>query len=50
MLQRNISVPLLVNGSMGTFTGFVWRALRKEQVGELQESVLVKFDDVEIIV
>jgi ATP-dependent DNA helicase PIF1 len=51
MLRRNINVSIgLVNGSLGTVTGFKWSALRREPLseGELPEQVLVEFDDPEI--
>lgn len=48
MLRRNINVSIgLVNGSIGTVTGIVWSALRREPLseGELPEQVSVEFDD-----
>jgi len=48
MLRRNKDVPAgLVNGVMGTITGFEWPMLHRDQLktGQVAEVVLIKFDD-----
>lgn len=48
MLRRNLNFSNgLVNGSIGTITGFEWNLLNKDQQqdGDLPKNILVKFDD-----
>ena len=52
MLRRNKDIPVgLVNGAMGTVTGFKWHMLAKDQAsaGDIPDAVLIKFDDQNII-
>ena len=51
MLRRNINTAKsLVNGSLGTITGFNWPMLSKNQIleGDMPDYVLIKFDDTNI--
>lgn len=48
MLRRNKDIPIgLVNGAMGTVTGFQWPLFAQEQAneGDIPDAVLIKFDD-----
>ena len=48
MLRRNQDVPTgLVNGAMGTVTGFEWPMLAQSQLnqGKIPDAVLIEFDD-----
>jgi ATP-dependent exoDNAse (exonuclease V) alpha subunit len=46
MMRRNLKKKI-VNGSLGTVTGFVCANIARDQlaIGKLPESVTVKFDD-----
>jgi ATP-dependent DNA helicase PIF1 len=51
MLRRNKDIQIgLVNGAMGTVTGFQWPLLARDQAkpGDIPEAVLIKFDDPDI--
>ena len=51
MLRRNKDIQVgLVNGAMGTVTGFQWPLLSKDQakLGDIPDAVLIKFDDPDI--
>lgn len=53
MLRRNQDVPIgLVNGAIGTVTGFEWSLFSRDQLneGDLPSAVLVKFDDPNIAI
>lgn len=51
MLRRNTDVAIgLVNGSIGTVTGFEWNIGRDQMVAnEIPKAVLIKFDDASIV-
>jgi hypothetical protein len=52
VLRRNKDIQVgLVNGAMGTVTGFQWPLHSKDQanMGDIPEAVLIKFDDKDIV-